>query len=94
MRTLLNIIKIITKFVYCITVGLQLLSFVLAVQPNTYNQREVIVTRTVYKPDYGNIHPLCTISHKVIVAYTKCLSYLFSEVPFKGNILIVIFANA
>lgn len=81
MKTLLNIMKIITKFVYCLTVGLQLISLVLTVQPDTYNQRQVINTVTVYKTDYGNIHPLCTISHKVTTAYTKRLSYLFSEAP-------------
>jgi hypothetical protein len=81
METLLNIMQIITKFVYCVTVGLQLLSLVLMVQPDTYNQRQMIDTVPVYKPDYGNIHPLCTISHKVTTAYTKCLSYLFSEAP-------------
>jgi hypothetical protein len=83
METLLTIIKIITKFVYCVTAGIQLLSMVLMVQPDTYNQRQVIDTVTVYKPDYGNIHPLYTISYKVILAYPKCLSCLFSEVPFK-----------
>lgn len=71
MKTILNIMQKVTKFVNCIIVGLQLISMILMVQPDTYNQRQVINTVTVYKPDYGNTHPLCTISHKVNLAYNQ-----------------------
>lgn len=86
MKTLLKVLKIITKFVYCIIAGLQLLSLLLMTEPGTYNQPKVIDTVTVYKPDYGNIHPPYTIPHGVIrglyqlkylICFPKSLSKIY-----------------
>lgn len=87
MRTLLLMMKIITKFVYCITVGVHIMSYLLIVQPSTYNQRKMINTHTVYKADYDNIQPSCTIQHEVNSVYSNCELYPLSKVPNKDIIL-------
>jgi len=65
MKTVLTVMKIITKFVDCITVGVQLFSILLCLQPSSHNQLQVINTVTEYKGSYDNVKPLCTSSHKV-----------------------------
>ena len=64
MNTSLRILRIITKFVDCITVGIKFISIVLLfVLPSIYNQPEVINTAAVYKASYDNFQPLCANSH-------------------------------
>lgn len=81
MRTLLTLMKIITKFVYCLIVGVQLMSMLMVEEPNTYNQRQVINTVTSYKGDYDNIQPSYTTPYNVKIGSYQLLIISFVQSP-------------
>lgn len=80
MNKLLNIMKIITKFVNYITVVLQLVSCITFLEPSVYNQRKMINIVTVYKGSYANFQPPYTTSQGVNIGQyqTQILSFVRS----------------
>lgn len=72
MVTQLTFMLFITIFVNCITGEVQVLSMLVTVLHNTFNQLQMICIETVYKGSYDNLQPSCTNPHKVTAVHSKC----------------------